>query len=124
MESFILLHMPVYIYIYIYIYIYVIYNLGVHGRFYGLDLKKGNICLALEIARLVNDEENNCRFEFHREEHGIHIRPTWSIAVREMLLELFFVTKLAYTSICSGIECNTSSWWWLGTIFNLSEVRS
>ena len=46
----------------------------------------------MEVARLVNDEENYYRFEVQREEHrthSIHTRPTWSIAVRERLLELF-----------------------------------
>ena len=42
----------------------------------------------MEVARLVN-EENDCRFEVQREEHWIHTRPTWSIAVKERLLELF-----------------------------------
>ena len=35
-------------------------------------LKKGNGRLgkqAMEVARLVNDEENDCRFEVRREEH-------------------------------------------------------
>ena len=43
----------------------------------------------LEVTRLVNDEENDCRFEVQREEPWIHTRHTWSIAVRERLLELF-----------------------------------
>ena len=38
-----------------------------------------------EIARL---EENDCDSN-HRDEHWIHTRPTWSIADRERLLELF-----------------------------------
>ena len=50
---------------------------------------KGNGCLgklAMEVARLVNDEENGCRFEVQREEHWIHTRPTWLMAVRESFL--------------------------------------
>ena len=42
------------------------------------------------VARLVDDEENDCRFQVQREEHWIHMIPTWSIAVRERLLELFW----------------------------------
>ena len=79
------------------------------GRFYGLDLKKGNGRLgeqAMEVARLVN-EENNCRFKVQREEHWIHARPTWSITVRNGCWS-YFLTKLA-ASICSGIGCDTSS---------------
>ena len=50
----------------------------------------------MEIARLVIDEENDCRFEIQREEDWVHMRPTWSIAVRERLLGWsYFVTKLA-----------------------------
>ena len=44
----------------------------------------------MEVSRLVNDEENGCRFEVQREEHWIHMQPTWSIAVEESLLELFW----------------------------------
>ena len=36
----------------------------------------------MEVARLVNNEDNNCRFEVPREEYWIHTRPTWSVAVR------------------------------------------
>ena len=43
----------------------------------------------MEVARLVYGEENDCRFEDQREEHWIHKGSTWSIAVRERLLELF-----------------------------------
>ena len=64
---------------------------GVHGRFYGLQLKKGNGCLENKLWRPLDcfDEENDCRFEVQREEHWIHTRPTWSMAVRERLQELF-----------------------------------
>ena len=54
--------------------------------------KKGNGCLgrqALVVAKLVNDEEKNCRFEVQMEEHWKHTLPTWSIAFRERLLEIF-----------------------------------
>ena len=44
---------------------------------------------AMEVARLVNDEEYGCRFEVLREEHWIYKRPSWPIAVGESLLELF-----------------------------------
>ena len=40
----------------------------------------------MEVARLVNNEENDCRFEVQREENWIQ----WSIAVRERLIELFY----------------------------------
>ena len=56
----------------------------VHERFYGLELERK--CFgkqAMEIARLVNDEENDCRFEW------VHKLLTWSIAFREGLLKLF-----------------------------------
>ena len=43
----------------------------------------------MEVARLANDEENDCRFKDQREEYWIHRRPTWPIAVRERLLEIF-----------------------------------
>ena len=56
-----------------------------HGSYYGFDLKKEIVAMAA--VRLVNDEEeNHHRFEAQREEHWIL---TWSIAVRERLLELF-----------------------------------
>ena len=45
---------------------------GLQGRSYGLK-----------------NDENDCRFEVQREEHWIHKRPTWSIAAREWLLEIF-----------------------------------
>ena len=86
-ESFVLPYMSV-----CGIYMPYVHNPGVHGRLYGLDLKKGNGRLgkqAMEVARLVNGEENDCRFEVQREKDCIHTRPTWSIAVRERLLELF-----------------------------------
>ena len=37
---------------------------------------------AMEVARLVNIEDNNCRFEVPREEYWMHTRPTLSVAVR------------------------------------------
>ena len=52
-----------------------IHNPGVHGRFYTL-LEKGNSRLrkrTLDVARSVNDEENDFRFEVQREEHWIHM---------------------------------------------------
>ena len=55
-----------------------------------MDSTKGNRRLekhAAEVARL--DDENDCRFEVQREEHWIHMRTTWSIYVRDGLLELF-----------------------------------
>ena len=42
----------------------------------------------MEVARLVNDEEKDCRFCVLREEHWTHTQPAWSIAVRERLLEI------------------------------------
>ena len=56
------------------------------------QLKKGKGRLgkqAMEVARLVNDKENCCRFEVQRAEYWIHTRPTWSKAVKERLLDLF-----------------------------------
>ena len=52
-------------------------------RFYGL------LCSSWKKARLVIDDENNCRFDVQREEHWIHTRPTRSKTVWERLLELF-----------------------------------
>ena len=43
---------------------------------------------AMEVTRLANDEEDGCRLEAQREEHWIHTQPTWSVAVRERLLEI------------------------------------
>ena len=43
----------------------------------------------MEIARLVNDEDNSCIFEVQRKELWIHVRPTLLISVRERLLEFF-----------------------------------
>ena len=43
----------------------------------------------MEVARFVNNEENDCRFIVKKEEHWIYMRPIWSIAAREKLLELF-----------------------------------
>ena len=74
----------------VYVWLYV-HNLGVHGRFYGFDLKKGNGHLGekpVEATRLINDEENDCRFEVQREEHWILTQPTWSMAIRGRLLKL------------------------------------
>ena len=81
-------HIYVCVCIYTSVYVPYVNNPGVHGRFYGLD--EGRIGKqATEVARLVNDEENNCRFEVQRKEHWIHTRHTLSIAVRERLLGLF-----------------------------------
>ena len=58
MENFVLLCMPIFG-----IYEPYVHNPGVHGRFYGLDLKKGNGRLgkqAMKVTRLVNDKENDC----------------------------------------------------------------
>ena len=80
----------IYIYV-VYIYVLYVHDLGMHGRFFGLDLKR-KWCLrkqAMAVARSVNDDENDCRFEVQKEEYWIHTRPTWSIAVRETLQELF-----------------------------------
>ena len=58
----------------------------------GIYIYEGNGCLgkqALEVARLFNDVETGFRFEVQREEHWIHTRPTWSIAVKVRSLELF-----------------------------------
>ena len=63
----------------------------------------------MEVARLVTDEGNGCRFELQREKHWIHTGPTWSIAVRERLLVLFYVTKQPNASICTDIGYDTSS---------------
>ena len=52
-------------------------------------LKKKRICSSWKKARLVIDDENNCRFDVQREEHWIHTRPTRSKTVWERLLELF-----------------------------------
>ena len=65
----------------------------------------------MEVARLVNGEENDCRFEVQREEHWIHMRPTWSIAVRERLLELFCdqtSLMLQYALAADGIHFDIS----------------
>ena len=40
-------------------------------------------------GRWITDRENDCRFEVQLVEHWIHTRPTWCIAVRERLLEIF-----------------------------------
>ena len=40
----------------------------------------------MEVARLVNDEENGY-IQSPKGEHWIHTLPTWLIAVRERLLE-------------------------------------
>ena len=53
-----------------------------HGRLQ-IQLEKGIDRLGkqdMEVARLVNDEENDCRFGVQREEHWVHTRLTWSIA--------------------------------------------
>ena len=58
-----------------------VHNPGVHERFYGLDKKRNGRLgkRAMEVPKL-DDEENDCGFEVHREEHWIHSRPTWSTA--------------------------------------------
>ena len=85
-----------------------VHNRRVHGRLYELNLEKGNGRigkLTLAVARLVNDEENSCRFKIEREETGCtHDLHGWLIAVRERLLELF-----CDASICSDIRCDTGS---------------
>ena len=43
----------------------------------------------LEVARLVGDEENDCRFEVQMEERWIHTRPTRSTVIRERFQKLF-----------------------------------
>ena len=93
MENFILLRMPICgIYAYISVYICAVHSKPWSaGKILWTQLRKGNGCLkkqAMEVARLVN-EENDCTFEVQMEEHWVHTRPTWSIAVRERLLELF-----------------------------------
>ena len=62
----------------------------------------------MEVARLVNDEENDCRFEVQMEEHWIHT-PTYMVnSCQGKLLELFCdLTGLMLQ--CSGIGCDTSS---------------
>ena len=61
----------------------------------------------MEVTRLVNDDENDCRFEVKGKNTG-YTSTYRLVAVRERLLK-FFVTKLAHASICSGIGCDTSS---------------
>ena len=43
----------------------------------------------MEVARLVNDEENGCKFEAQTEDPG------WLISVRERLLEGVCVTRVS-----------------------------
>ena len=53
---------------------------------------------AIEVARLVSDGGNDCKFGVRREEHRIHSRPTLSTAVWESLLEcccFFYCSALA-----------------------------
>ena len=40
-------------------------------------------------ARVVNDEENSCRFEGQRKETWIHMWAAWLIAVREWMVEFY-----------------------------------
>ena len=80
---------PYVVYIYRYICAYV-HNPGGEQNILRTQLKKGNDCCgkqAMEVT--VSDEENDCRFEVQRDEPWIHTRPTWPIAVKERLLELF-----------------------------------
>ena len=81
-----------------------------HRRFNEFDLIGNSRCekLAMEVARLLDDEVNGCRFDVQREEHWVNMRPTWLKGVREKLLD-FFVTKPVIASICSGIGYDTSS---------------
>ena len=76
MENFILLHMPV-----CDIYIVYICVCAIHSSrectedFMDSDLKKGNGRVGkqtMEVARLVNDEQNGCRFEVQVEVHWLH----------------------------------------------------
>ena len=71
----------------------------VHGRFYGLDLRKewSSWETRHRYARFVNDEENGCRFEGQWKETWIYTRPAWLIPVREIIHEH------------TGIGCDTSS---------------
>ena len=67
----------------------------------------------MEIAGLVNDEENDDRFEVQREEDWIQTRPTWSIAVRERLPELFCdqaSLMLQYDQALDVIQVFDGSW--------------
>ena len=70
-----------------------VHKRGLHARFYQIDLKKDGRLEKqdMEVAGLVNVEENDCRFVVHREEHT---RTTWPIAV-EKGCRCYFVTKPA-----------------------------
>ena len=63
-----------------------VHNPRVHGKFYGLDMKMACRKTGMEVARLVGLRKS-CIFEFLMEEHWVHMRLTWSIAVWEWLLE-------------------------------------
>ena len=46
------------------VYVQYVHNLGVHGRFYGLDLKMETVVLETRQCRTLDiDEVNDCRFE-------------------------------------------------------------
>ena len=53
------------------------------------EKKKKKEMVDLEVARLVGDEENDCRFEVQMEERWIHTRPTRSTVIRERFQKLF-----------------------------------
>ena len=63
---------------YISVYMPYVHNLEsarVHGRFYVLALKKDMVVMETHhgYARVVNDEENGCRFEGQRKETRIYM---------------------------------------------------
>ena len=75
----------------VYIHVPYVHNLGVHGRFYGLNLKTEMVVIESRPWQSLDwDEDNDCIFKVQREEYWIHTRPTWSIAVRKRLLELLY----------------------------------
>ena len=61
-----------------------IHNPEVHGRFYGIVIKREMVVL----EKAWSFEENDCRFEVQRDD-DLDTRPTWSIPARERLLAIF-----------------------------------
>ena len=89
-------HIYLYVGIYIYMLAYIficayIHNPRVHGRFYGLDLKKELVVLENKPLRMLDQlmmKKMTADSKSKRKNTG-YTRPTWSIAVRERLLELY-----------------------------------
>ena len=96
MENFALPCKSFVVYICIHLYVPHFHNLESTHKILRTRLKRWSFWrTSQEVARLVNYEESGCRFEVQREEHWVHMQPTWLIAVRERLLEFICVTKLA-----------------------------